>query len=67
MKPACSTTASKKLALRFVLENIEYRKRSLYLQEIISVSKLNDAWRKLLLIYFADPLTINSFQKISKN
>jgi len=67
MKPTCSTTASKKLALRYVLENIEYRKRSLYLQEIISISKINDAWRKLLSIYFADPFKINSFQKISKN
>jgi len=67
MKQACSTTASKKLAFRFILENIEYRKRSLYLQEIISFSKINDAWRMLLSIYFATPLKINPLQKISKN
>jgi hypothetical protein len=66
MKPACSTTASKKLALRYVLDNIEFRKRSLYLQEVISLSKINDAWRQLLSIYFAAPLKINSRQ-ISKN
>ena len=66
MIPACSTKASKKLAFRYVLENIEYRKRSLYLQEIISFSKINDAWRKLLSLYFAAPLKINPLQ-ISKN
>jgi len=62
-----SSETSKKLALRFVLENIDYRKRCLYLQEIISLSKLKDVWRKALLSYFDSPLNDYSLRAFSKN
>jgi hypothetical protein len=54
-----SSEAIKKLALRYILENIDYRKRCLFLQEIISLSKVNDVWRKALAAYFDNP--VNSF------
>jgi len=62
-----STDASKKLVLRFILENIDYRKRCLYLQEIISLSKLKDVWRKALISYFDSPLNEYSLTAFSKN
>ena len=62
-----SSEASKKLVLRFILENIDYRKRCLYLQEIISLSKLKDVWRKALISYFDSPLIDYSAKAFSKN
>ena len=62
-----SSPAAKKLLLRYVLENIDYRKRSLYLQEIISMSRLNDVWRKALTAFFNTPATDVSLNVFSKN
>jgi len=62
-----SSPAAKKLLLRFILENIDYRKRSLYLQEIISLSRLNDVWRKALTSFFDTPATNISLKVFSKN
>jgi len=62
-----SSEASKKLVLRFILENIDYRKRCLYLQEVISLSKLKDVWRKALISYFDSPLNDYSQITFSKN
>lgn len=62
-----SSEASKKLVLRYILENIDYRKRCLYLQEIISLSKLKDVWRKALISYFDSPLNEHSLTAFSKN
>ena len=36
-----STDETKRLALRYLLENIDYRRRCLYLQEIISLGREN--------------------------
>ena len=62
-----SSKATKKLALRFILENIDYRKRSLYLQEIISLGKINDVWRKALAAFFDTPFNSFSLKSFSKN
>ncbi len=62
-----SSKASKKLALRFILENIDYRKRSLYLQEIISLGKINDVWRRALSAFFDTPFHHSSMKSFSKN
>jgi hypothetical protein len=61
-----SSELTKKLALQFILENIEYRKKAIFLQEIISMSKLNDVWRQALAAFFDTP--VNNFsQAFSRN
>ncbi|RYG40718.1 MAG: hypothetical protein EOO01_26715 [Chitinophagaceae bacterium] len=62
-----TSKASKKLALRFILENIDYRKRSLYLQEIISLGKMNDVWRRALSAFFDTPFHAPAAKSLSKN
>ena len=51
-----SSETTKKLALRFLLENIDYHIRCLYLQEIISLGKVNDVWWKTLAAFFNTPV-----------
>ena len=60
-----TSPAAKKLLLRFILENIDYRKRSLYLQEIISMSRVNDVWRKALASFFEQKLISSYFDSCS--
>lgn len=62
-----SSKTTKKLALRFILENVDHRKRSLYLQEIIALSKINDIWRKALAIFFDTPPVTISLKMFCKN
>jgi hypothetical protein len=62
-----SSEVAKKLAFRFILENIDYRKRCLYLQEIISLGKVNDAWRKALAVFFDCSTNNFSLKAFSKN
>lgn len=62
-----SAQTTKKLALRFILENIDYRKRCLYLQEIISLGRVNDVWRQALSTFFDTPLSNISVKVFSKN
>jgi len=62
-----STQATKKLILRFVMEHIDYRKRCLYLQEIISLAKENEVWRKALTAFFDSPANSLSFKALCKN
>lgn len=57
----------KKLALQYILTNAEYRKKCLYLQEIITMSRRDDLWRKALLIYFDSPVTKFAFRSPCKN
>ena len=61
-----TSEVSKKLAFRFILENIDYRKRCLYLQEIISMGKVNAAWRQALALFFdcsANSFSLSTFSK----
>jgi len=62
-----SSDVTKKLAFKLILENIDYRKKCLYLQEIISMGKMNDVWRKALASFFDCPFKRNSFSSFSKN
>ncbi|MEO7923767.1 MAG: hypothetical protein ABIR30_08810 [Chitinophagaceae bacterium] len=62
-----SSVATKKLALRFILENIDYRKRCLYLQEIISLGKINNEWQRALAVFFDTPFKCSSRRAFSRN
>jgi hypothetical protein len=62
-----SSEATKKLAFRFILENIDYRKRCLYLQEIISLGKIDDVWRKALAVFLDTPIKNFAHKTFSKN
>jgi hypothetical protein len=62
-----SSETSKKLVMRFILENIEYRKRCLYLQEIISLGRTKDVWRQALVSYFDSPMNQLSVTDFSEN
>jgi len=64
---AISSIAVKKLAVQFVLDNIDYRKRCLYLQEIIYMSRANDVWRKALASFFDTPLNLQLANNFSQN
>ncbi|MCR6720379.1 MAG: hypothetical protein NVV59_08795 [Chitinophagaceae bacterium] len=67
MLRARSTSTAKKLVLRFVLDNLDHRKRSIYLQEIINMGKKEDCWRKALLAYFDTPYKSLSLQRYILN
>ena len=58
---------AKKLAFKFILDNIEYKKRCMYLQEIIEMGKGNDVWMKALTAFFDTPLNKSSLRAFSKN
>jgi hypothetical protein len=62
-----SSDVTKKLALRYILENIDYYKRCLYLQEIISLGKINDVWRQALTTFLNTPVGNFSLKAFSKN
>jgi hypothetical protein len=57
----------KKLAFQSVLENIDTRKRSLFLQEIISLGKEDTVWIKVLNGFFNSPLKNLSVKSFSRN
>jgi len=61
------TDVRKQLALRFILENIDYRKRCLYLQDIIFLGKKDNAWQRALERFFDIPLKCLPFKKFSEN
>ena len=62
-----SSDETKRLALRYLLENIDYRRRCLYLQEIISLGRKNDVWRQALTAYLNTPVDKFSLRKVCKN
>jgi len=62
-----SSQTTKELAVRFVLENIDYRKRCLYLQEIISMGRENDVWRQALSAFLDTPPNKFSIKAFSRN
>lgn len=62
-----TSNAAKKLVFRFILENIDYRKRCIYLQEIVSLCKTNDVWRQALISYFDSPFASESIKAFSEN
>lgn len=62
-----TSIAAKKLAVQFVLDHIDYRKRCLYLQEIIGMSRANDVWRKALATFFDSPISLQFVNRFSEN
>jgi hypothetical protein len=62
-----SSDVTKKLVFRLVLDNIDYRKKCLYLQEIISLGKINDVWRRALAAFFDTPFNSFPLKAFSKN
>ena len=62
-----SSSVAKKLALRFILDNIDYRKKCQYLQEIIAMGKTDKQWTLALTTYFDTPMTDCSLRKFSRN
>ncbi len=49
-------TATKELLLLFILDHIEFKKRSVYLQDIIKLSKTNEVWNRALFTFLDTPL-----------
>ncbi|MDZ4794447.1 MAG: hypothetical protein SGI83_09240 [Bacteroidota bacterium] len=62
-----SATASKRLALKSILDNIEYKKKCKYLQQIIAMGKKNDVWTQALKVFFDTPYKSYSFRYQCKN
>ncbi|MEO6611474.1 MAG: hypothetical protein ABIT05_05055 [Chitinophagaceae bacterium] len=62
-----SSSVTKKLALRFILDNIDYRKKCQYLQEIIAMGRIDNQWRLALTTFFDTPMTGGSLKKFSRN
>ena len=62
-----NSEATKKLAFGFIMENIEYRKKCLYIQEIIALGKENNIWWKALSIFLDRPVNLFPLKAFSKN
>lgn len=62
-----SNDERKKLALQFILQHADYRKRCKYLQEIIAMGRRDDLWRKALLAYLDTPVSSAAFRRPGKN
>jgi hypothetical protein len=67
MVPVFTSSVTKKLVLQYVMENINYRKRSLYLQEIIAIGKSDKVWNNALALFFDVPFTARTIPSICKN
>ena len=67
MVPVFTSSVTKKLVLQYAQQNIDFRKRSLYLQEIITIGKTNKLWLDALVVFFDTPLTSNAKRCFSKN
>jgi len=67
MKSAFTSEVTKKLVFNLVLENIDYRQKCLYIQEIISLGKENDVWWRALYILFDMPENSFSLKTFCKN
>lgn len=58
---------TKHLLLLFILDNIEIRKRSAYLQDIIGLSKINTVWQRVLNNFLSRPLKPVAAQRFCLN
>ena len=57
----------KKLALQFILQHANYRKRCKYLQDIIAMGREDELWRKALLAFLDTPVSLTAFRRPGKN
>lgn len=62
-----SSEVTKKLLLRCIQENIEFKKRSSYLQEIILMSRKNKLLVRLLETFLSCPMHTPSYKEFSNN
>ena len=62
-----SSEVTRKLAFRFILDSIEYRKRCRGLQDIIFLSKMYEIWRQALITFLDTPVNSHSFKALNKN
>jgi hypothetical protein len=62
-----SSRAAKELVLQFVLDSIEQKKKSQYLQEIISLGKKENVWMRLLNEFFQAGSYFEQTRKFSMN
>lgn len=62
-----SSNATRKLAFRYILESIDYRKKCMGLQDIISQSKMYEIWRQALINFFDTPLYSHMLNTFCKN
>lgn len=67
MNQTFSSPATKKLALKFILDNIEYRKKCQYLQEIILLGKIDEVWIRVLNTFLNTTPVRFSLQSCSRN
>lgn len=51
-------SSTRQLVLLYVLDNIELRKRSVYLQDIIKMGKINHVWDKVLQKFLSSPYKV---------
>ena len=62
-----SSKTTKQLAFRFILQHIDYRKRCLFLQEIISLAKRDEISKHILTRFFDVPLKTIPLKEFNKN
>jgi len=67
MIPVFTSSVTKKLVLQYAQQNIDFRKRSLYLQEVIAIGKSYKFWIDALVVFFETPITSNANKCFSKN
>lgn len=63
----CSNEATKKLVMRYILSDIDYQKRCLYLQEIIAMGRKDNLWVRALSVFFDSPMDHATVKVFSKN
>lgn len=62
-----SNEAAKKLVVRYILNDIDYKKKCLYLQEIIAMGRKDNLWIRALSAYFDSPMDHPAIIKFCKN
>ncbi|MCC7401730.1 MAG: hypothetical protein IT214_09615 [Chitinophagaceae bacterium] len=62
-----STEITKALVMRYLQHDADYKKRSLYLQEIISMGRKDQLWIRALAAYFDSPMDVPPIKSLCKN
>jgi hypothetical protein len=62
-----ASRAARELVFQFVLESIEQKKKSQYLQEIIAMGKKDRVWNQFLNNFFESANSIDFSWKFSSN
>jgi len=59
--------ARKKLVVQFILQHADYRKRCQSLQEVISICRRDEGWKKILLASLDIPAFFPEIRPVSRN